>query len=144
MCPYPSLNFQPNEPFRTFYDNKWPSRNFYQIHFRKIQGVWRGEYPPFDHWMLKRALGVLITNLMSPLQCLYDYPFYNPCPEGSGWERRGVILKDIISGPFNYVEQHGYLKFWLNVFGQIVGVGGGLVALELLSTIKKDKSPCNF
>ena len=28
-------------------------------------------------------------------------------------------------------------KFWLEVFGEIVGVGGVLVALQLLSTVEK-------
>jgi hypothetical protein len=35
-------------------------------------------------------------------------------------------------------------KFWLHVFGEIVGVRGGLVALQLLSSIKKSTSPFNF
>ena len=36
---------------------------------------------------------------------------YNPSPEGSGGEV--VTIEDIISGPFNYVEQNGYLKIWI-------------------------------
>ena len=41
---------------------------------------------------------------------------YNPCPEGC---RGSFILKDIISGPFNYVEPNVYLKIlmgcvWVN------------------------------
>ena len=35
-------------------------------------------------------------------------------------------------------------KFRLDVFGEIVGVGGGLVALISLSTIKEGTSPLNF
>jgi hypothetical protein len=35
-------------------------------------------------------------------------------------------------------------KFWLDVFGEKVGVKGGLVALQSLSTIKKGTSPLNF
>ena len=55
-----------------------------------------------------------------------------------------VIIKDIVSGPFNNVEQNGYLKILLNTFGEIVCVGGGLVALLLLLTIKKGTSPLNL
>ena len=32
-------------------------------------------------------------------------------------------------------------KFWLDVFGEIVGLGGGLVALQLLSTLIKGNCP---
>ena len=62
----------------------------------------------------QEALKLLISNPMSPLQSLYDHPFYiyllclqgknyNPHPEGSG--EGVIILKDIISIPFIYVEQ---------------------------------------
>ena len=76
-------------------------------------------------WILKRALELMITNLMSPFQNLYDCPFYryficpkgttynttyNPCPEGC---EGGFILKDIISGPFNYVEHNRYVKMFI-------------------------------
>ena len=67
---------------------------------------------------LKKPLVCLISNPMSPLRSLYNHPFYinlkhpqgitsNPCPEGCvGF----VILKDIISRLFNYVEQNLYLS----------------------------------
>ena len=66
---------------------------------------------------------------MSPFRSLYDHPFYmnliclkgityNPGPKGCG---EIVILKDRISGPFNYVEQNGYLKI---LFGCVWGNGG--------------------
>jgi hypothetical protein len=35
-------------------------------------------------------------------------------------------------------------KFWLDVFGEKLGVRGGLIALQSLSTIKKGTSPLNF
>ena len=38
-----------------------------------------------------------------------------PCPEGCG---AVVILKDVVSGPFNYVEQNGYLKIYLMCLGK--------------------------
>ena len=80
---------------------------------------------------------------MSPLQSLYDHPFYKKphMPPGHNLQPlpRGlwgiVLLKYIISGLSNYVEQSGYLKIWFDVFGGMVGVGGGLVALQSLSTV---------
>jgi predicted transcriptional regulator len=36
------------------------------------------------------------------------------------------------------------LKFWLDVFGEMVGVEGVLIAFQSLSTIKKGTSPLNF
>ena len=35
-------------------------------------------------------------------------------------------------------------KFWLDVFGEMVGVEGVLVAFQSLSTIKNDTSHLNF
>ena len=35
-------------------------------------------------------------------------------------------------------------KFWLDVFGEMVGVWGGLVILQSFLTIIKDSSPFNF
>ena len=66
---------------------------------------------------------------------------YNPCLEGS----RGVfILKDLVSRTFNYVNKMAISKFSFEVFGEKVGVRGGLVSLHSLSTIKKGTSPLNF
>jgi len=67
---------------------------------------------------------------MSPLRILPDHSFYtylicpqgityNPCPEGS---REVVNLKDVISRPFNYVGQNGYLKIRI---GWVWGNSGG-------------------
>jgi hypothetical protein len=43
---------------------------------------------------------------------------YKICPGGCGGF---AILKDIISGPFNYVEQNGYLKILIEC---VLGNGG--------------------
>ena len=66
---------------------------------------------------------------------------YNLCPEGCGGG--GFILKDIISGLFNYVEQNGYLKILIRCVWGKGGLGGGLIALQSLSTIRKGTSPFN-
>ena len=48
---------------------------------------------------------------------------YNPCPEGC---EGAVILKDIISRPFNYVEQNVYLKILIGCVWENGGVRGGV------------------
>ena len=110
-----------------FYDNKWPSHNFYHMHVREIQAVGvRGSHPLIT-MNLKRALELLITNPMSLLRSSYDHALYtyltcpqgttyNPCPEGCG-----VVISNIVSEPFNYVEQNGYLKI---LIGCVWGKGG--------------------
>jgi len=45
--------------------------------------------------------------------------------------------KDIISEPFNKAEQNGYLEILLDIFGALIVVEGGMVALLSLSTVKK-------
>ena len=45
---------------------------------------------------------------------------YNACSEGYGRGGEDVILKDIISRPFNYVEQNGYLQI---LIGCVFGIG---------------------
>jgi len=75
--------------------------------------------------MLKRALELLITNTTSPL------PFYTYliCPQGINYfalRAVGVILKDIISGPFNYVEQKGYLEIFIGCVWRNGGLGRGV------------------
>jgi hypothetical protein len=47
------------------------------------------------------------------------------------------ILKDIISGPFKYVEQNGYLKILIGYVWGYGGRGRGLFALQSLLTIKR-------
>ena len=49
---------------------------------------------------------------------------YNLWPEGCG--RRVVILKDIIFGCFNYVEQNGYLKILIECVWGNGGCGKGV------------------
>ena len=66
---------------------------------------------------------------------------YNPCPEGF---KGFVILKDLISITFSYVEQNDYLKIFIECVWEMVGVRGAVVALKSLSTIKNGPSPFNF
>ena len=90
---------------------------------------------------------------MSPLRSLYDRPFYknrvcpldityNPCLGSCGG--RGVILKDIISGTFNYAEQKDSLKIFIGCVWENDGRGRGLVALQSFSTIKTSSIPFSF
>ena len=48
---------------------------------------------------------------------------YNRCPEGCGV----AIIKNIISGPFNYFEQNGYLKILIGCVWGNGWRGGGLL-----------------
>ena len=53
--------------------------------------------------------------------------------------------KHIFYLKINYAEQNGYLKMLIGcISGNDGRGGGGLVALQLLSTIKKGTSPLNF
>ena len=114
---------------RSFFDNKWPSINFYQMYFGKIRGVGNGGIHPLITLNLKSALELLITSPVSPCGSLYDHSFYiyliypqgiiyNPCPEGSG---KVFIPKDIISEPLKCVEQNEYITIWI---GRVVRNGG--------------------
>ena len=124
-------------PFQSSYDNKWPSQNFYQMHFKKIWGVWgMGGRTLWSLWILKRALELLITIPMSPSPSKFiQSPFlylYLICPQDITWTLApencggGVILKDIISGPFNYIGKNGYFKILIRC-GEMGGMGGGLL-----------------
>ena len=73
---------------------------------------------------MQRAQELPITNLLSLLRSLYDLTFYENliCPQVIIYKAPGplpwgmlgvVILKDIISGPLNYIEQNGYLKIFI-------------------------------
>ena len=55
-----------------------------------------------------------------------------------------VILKDIISGTFIYIEQIGSLKILIRSVRQMVGVRGMAFARRSFSTNKKGTSPLNF
>ena len=62
----------------------------------------------------------------------------NPCPEGCGGLSSSKayfldLLKKMVTS-----------KFLLDVFGKMTDIGGGLVALLSLSTIKKGTSPFYF
>ena len=65
---------------------------------------------------------------------------YNACPEG--YEGL-IILKYIISGPFNYAEKDGHLKILTGCFWGNDGRGRGLITLQSLPNIKKGTSPSN-
>ena len=71
--------------FRSFYDNKWPSQNSYQIQFWKTRGACGGRISTLRSlWILKRALELLITNPMSPLPKFLRSPFlYKPYMPGA-------------------------------------------------------------
>ena len=103
-------------------------------------------------WISKRALKFLIRNSISSLRRLCNHSFYinlkhpqgityNPCPEGF---RRVVILKNIISGPFNYGEQNGYLKISIRCFRGNGERRREVISLQQPSTIKKGTNPSNF
>ena len=66
----------------------------------------------------------------------------NPCPEG--WETGVAILKDRIYGPSSTLNIKAISKVWLDVFGLVMGVDGGLFALQSLLTIKKASNHLNF
>ena len=53
------------------------------------------------------------------------------------------IIKNIISRPFNYVEQNGYFKILIRCV-QGNGGQGGVVALQSFSTIKNSTGPFHF
>jgi hypothetical protein len=55
---------------------------------------------------------------MSPFRSFYDNAFY-----------KNLIVKDIISRTFNYVEEIGYLKTLIGYVWGMLKVRGGLVAL---------------
>ena len=96
--------------------------------------------------LFKMALALWISNRMSPSSSFYDKDFnknlYNP---SSRIECGGsVLIKGIISWTLNCMEKMAISKFRLDVFGEMVGVEGVLVAFQSLSTIKKSTSHSNF
>ena len=92
---------------------------------------------------------------MSPFRSFYDNSFDTKCP---GMEKKihcaHIVLYDVGESPpqrhifylkINYAEQTGYLKIFMGcVWGNDACGGGGAVALESLSTIKKGTVPLNF
>jgi len=116
----------------------------------EMMGV-RGHSASVHFRLFKRALALSIFSRIVSFWSDNDHTFnknllcpqgitYNLCPEGWG----AVILKDIVSWTFNYVEQNGYLKIFIGCFLRNGGRGRGLVALLSLSTIKKGTSCFNF
>ena len=61
--------------------------------------------------------------------------------EGGGGH---VLSKGIVVGPFNYVEQNGYLKILIGQFWGKSGGGGSLVALQSFCSLKKGTRTFNF
>jgi hypothetical protein len=70
---------------------------------------------------------------MSPFSSFYDKAFNkniicsqsitcNPCREDC---RGVVIVKNLTSRTFNYVEQNGYLKSLMDMYGKMVAMRGG-------------------
>ena len=101
--------------FRSFWDNKWPFQNFYQIHFGKIRGV-GGIHPPIT-LNLKNGLRTSDYQSNEPPSKFVRPPFlYIPyatrtCFITLALRAEGdVILKDIMSRPFKYVNQNAYFK----------------------------------
>ena len=70
-------------------------------------------------WILKKSTRAFDYQSNVPPQRLYANPFYIPYK----WE--AVILEDIISTPFNYVERNGYLNFFLGCVWGDGGLGEG-------------------
>jgi hypothetical protein len=66
---------------------------------------------------------------------------YNPCPEGFEWV---IILKDLISRTFNYVEQNGYLKIVIECVWINGGRGKGVSSLPITFVYYKGHWPFQF
>ena len=107
---------------------KWLSQNFAW----KCLGKWWafggwGNLPSDHFQLIKKAQILSIFNRMTPFWSFHDKTFYknhicpkgityNPCPEGYGEEV--VILKGIISKPYNHVEQNCHIKMLVgNIWG---------------------------
>ena len=122
------FNFQSNEPF---FKVSTTINGHFKISSRCILGKYEaggGVHPPI-FWIFERALELSITSPMSPsevytiilsIHTLFVLPCPDkPCPEG--YVGGGVELKDVIFGPFNYVQQNDYLKI---LIGCAMGNGG--------------------
>jgi len=104
-------------------------------------------------WISKTVLKLLIRYPMSPSE-VYTITFsiqilYSSVAKLTALGLRAmwwgvVILKDIISDLSIALNKIAVSKFWLDMFGEMVGVGGGLVAHQWFSTIKKGTSPFSF
>ena len=47
------------------------------------------------------------------------------------------ISKDMVIGPFNYVEKNSYLKILIGRFWGKSGIGGGQVAVQFFGHLKR-------
>jgi len=114
--------------------------------------VGRGRYPPSDHFKSKKGhlYFQLVIQWVSSEVCMITLSIWALNAPGyrlkllpwGFW--RVVILKDIIFGSFNYVEPNSYRKILIECgFGNFA-VGDELVALQLLSTIRKFNRPFHF
>ena len=105
-------------------------------------------------WLLKMAIQLLITaNDHINLRSLYDHTFNKKLYMSIGhnlkplpWGLWGVvILRDIISKLFNYVEHNSCLKIFIKSVRENNGCGGrGVFALLPFLTVRKATSPLNF
>ena len=73
-----------------------------------------------------------ISDLISPFWSSYDKTFYKNliCPKKKtynlgtkGYKGGILILKDIFSWPFNYVEQNDHIKMLIGNVWEMMGVG---------------------
>ena len=142
--------------FRSFYDYKWPSQNFYQIHFGKIRGQGGGWVSTLRSLcILKSALELLITNPMSPLQNFTHLPLlyipymhtqgmtYNPYPEGCGGGDVNLPRHNFRTLQLRWTKCLSQNFNWM-CLGKLWAREEGLVALQSLSTIEKGRGPFNL
>ena len=144
-----SFNFQSSDVFEVSTTTNCHLKNFIRCISGKYE-VW-GIYPPItlnlkkdtrtsDHQCNESTLKFIRPSF---LYIPYMPPGHNlkPLP----WGLWGVIvLKDNFPDLSTALDKMAISKFWLPVFEEMMGVGGGLVALQSLSTIKKSTSPFNF
>ena len=117
------------------------------MHFEKIRGV-GGICPPIT-LILKKSTRAFDYQANEPPSEVYTSTLSKPCkPLGYNSQPlpRGllgaVILKDLI--PIFFGTKYLSQNFWLDVFGEMMGMGGEFVALQSHSTIKRGTSSINF
>ena len=133
------------------FDVSTTSNGRLKIKIRCISGqyeVWGDIHPPIILNLKKSTrasdyLANLPLQITLSIYIPYMPPRHNLQPLPSRlWG--SVTLKDIIYKRFNYVEQMGISKFLLDVFGEMVGVSGGLVPLQSHLTIKMGTASLNL
>ena len=65
----------PMSLFRSFYDNRWQSQNFHQMHFGKIRGLEAGFIHSQNTANLKKDTRTSDNQSNEPLRSFYDRPF---------------------------------------------------------------------